>query len=81
MSEDLKAAQHFRQAAEKELLKLKQKAAEVAGKLELTGQRLQLYSNVDGCSVLTHGCPIRANDFQYMWMHPYGCSVHVAQFI
>ena len=37
ISTDLKAAQHARQAAEDELLHLKQKAAEVAGKLEITG--------------------------------------------
>lgn len=37
MSKELEAAQHSRQAAEIELLHLKRKAAEVAGKLEMTG--------------------------------------------
>lgn len=45
---DLKAAQHLRQAAEKELLNLQQKAAKVAGKLELTGWLLQVYIHLDG---------------------------------
>lgn len=60
MSEDLKAAQHLRQAAENELLKLKQKATEVAGKLELTGQLLQVCIHVDSYSTLMDGCSMCA---------------------
>lgn len=51
ISKELRAAQHSRQAAEKELLYLKQKAAEVAGKLEMTGE-LQVHIVADSYSNL-----------------------------
>ena len=63
MSEDLKAAQHLRQAAEKELLNLKQKAAEVAGKLELTGRLLQVYIHVGSSPTLMDGSSVCADEF------------------
>ena len=53
MLRDLEAAQHSKQVAEKELQSVKEKAKEVAGKLERTGNTKSCYCSQGAFNICT----------------------------